>query len=92
MYIGVLPFYLTNQLFYGHFIYIIRFLNPINGFYNLRVERNGNEGCKYHRTYPYYPADLAIYPIYSEPNMANLIIVLDNLVGYIFGGCARYCY
>ena len=37
-------FYLTNQLSYGYFAYIIRFLNPINGFYSLRVKKNGNKG------------------------------------------------
>ena len=37
-------FYLTNQLFYGHFTYIIGFLDPINNFNNLRVKRNGNKG------------------------------------------------
>ena len=78
--------YLTNQLSYGHFIYIVGFLDPIDGFYNLRVERNGNKGYQYYRTYPYYFANFAIYFIYSKPSMANLIIVLDNLVSHNFGG------
>ena len=36
-------FYWINSLFYSHFIYIIRFLDPINNFDNLRAEKNGNE-------------------------------------------------
>ena len=47
-------FHLTNQLFYGHFTYIIKFLNPIDNFYNLRVEKNGNKNYRYYRIYFYY--------------------------------------
>ena len=80
-------FYLTNQLFYNHFIYIVKFLDPIDNFNNLQAEKNGNKGYQYYRTYPYHLANLAIYPTYNKPSMASLIIVPDNFVGY-----ARHCW
>ena len=84
-------FHLTNQLSYGHFTYIVGFLNPINGFYNLRVEKIDNKGYQYYRIYPYYFANLAIYSVYSKPSIASLIIIFDNFVGHNFSGRIR-CY
>ena len=90
-------FYLTNSLFYGRFPYIIGFLDPVDDFYNLRVEKNGNKGYRFYSNYSGYFINLIVYLACSKPSIASLIIVLNNFVGHNFGGrdfvgYARCCY